>query len=136
MPSRTSVLLAALMILSSVAAAGSAELAGSEWRPVQIGALTVEEGFEVFVQFGGEGQVSGHGGCNRFSGSWQTEGDTIRIGPLASTRMACPEPQMELEAALFGALDAARTYRRERIDLTLFGEDGSELVRLAQTDAD
>lgn len=136
MPNFVTMLLAGLMMVSCNGTVGAPELAGSEWRPVQIGELQVDPDLEVFVQFRGEGELSGHGGCNRFFGPWQTEGDTIRIGPLASTRMACPDPQMELEAALFGALEAARSYRRERVDLTLFDADGGELARFAQTDAD
>ena len=136
MPRAAPLTLAALLMILSGGTALATDLAGSEWRPVRIGALKVSPEADVFVQFQGEGQLSGQGGCNRFFGPWQIDGEAIAIGPLASTRMACPEPQMELEAALFGALEAARSYQRERIELTLFDADGKELARFAQTDAD
>ncbi len=129
-------LTAGLLVLSSGVAAEEPTLAGSEWRPVALGELTLPEDVDVFVQFRGEGELGGFGGCNRFFGTWQVDGDAITIGPLGATRMACPPPLMEHEAALFAALEAASGFERDRIDLRLFDEEGNELARFAQTDAD
>ena len=38
---------------------------------------------------GGSRRVSGSGGCNRITGSYQRTGADLKIGPVASTRMAC-----------------------------------------------
>ncbi|HOI31885.1 MAG: META domain-containing protein [Bacteroidales bacterium] len=43
---------------------------------------------EIFVE---EKRLGGHDGCNEIMGSFQTAGDTIRFGTLATTRMLCPK---------------------------------------------
>jgi hypothetical protein len=67
----------AMVSPATVAMAG--ELAGSEWRPNQIGAAAVSSEAELFVQFKGEGELSGHGGCNGFFGQYEISQNTIRI---------------------------------------------------------
>ena len=57
----------------------------------------VPEGVEVSMRFDDEGQVSGQGGCNRYSGGYELAGDRLTIGPVAMTRMACPDEQMTTE---------------------------------------
>jgi heat shock protein HslJ len=42
-----------------------------------------------------EKTVIGHGGCNSFSGKVKVMGNEIYFGPIASTKMACPEMQTE-----------------------------------------
>lgn len=118
------------------ASAQDAPLAGSEWRPILIDSDELSADTGIFVQFGGDNQLSGHGGCNRFFTSYTTADDTIAIGPIASTQMACPEPLMATEQALFLTLEAARRFMRYRIELILFDQNGVEIARLIQTDAD
>lgn len=52
-------------------------------------------------------RVSGKSGCNRFTGRWQQNGRTLKLGPLGSTMMACEGPVMELEQRFLALLDAA-----------------------------
>lgn len=53
----------------------------------------------------------GHAGCNSMNGTYQAEpGSKIRIGPVAMTRMMCPEPQMTVEAAMTRAINEADNY--------------------------
>jgi heat shock protein HslJ len=35
------------------------------------------------------GKVAGNGSCNRFTGAAELNGRAIKLGPLASTKMAC-----------------------------------------------
>ena len=117
-------------------AASAAQLAGSEWRPTEIGDIKVSAGSEMFVRFGGEEKLEGHGGCNRFFGTYKLAGDRIEIGPLGATRMACPEPVMQSETRFLQALENARQFMRDRINLLLTDDAGNPVVRLIQTDAD
>ena len=48
--------------------------------------------------------VSGFSGCNSFSGTYSTNGNVVRIGGLASTRIACPQDVMDQELAFLTAL--------------------------------
>jgi heat shock protein HslJ len=51
-----------------------------------------------------DGMVT-YSGCNRGTGTAIIGGEgTITFGPLATTRMACPQPAMDLEAFVLGVL--------------------------------
>jgi heat shock protein HslJ len=110
-------------------AAAADRLAGSEWGS--------EGEDKPFIQFGSNGRVSGNAGCNRFTGAYEAAEDgSIKIGPLAATRMACPEAEMATEAKFLADLDAVRRFQRDGARLSLQGEDGTVLMELAQRDAD
>jgi heat shock protein HslJ len=112
-------------------------LAGSEWRPVDLSGAAQRADTPVMIQFGGEGKVSGFGGCNRFSGAYRLSGERIVIGPLASTRMACvDEGAMQTEARFFRILQAAARFQRDRAKLSLKDEAGAIIARFAQNDWD
>ena len=114
----------------------AAELAGSEWRPTQIGDLAPPDDAGLFVRFEGDGQIAGHGGCNGFFGSYALEDDRIAIGPLGTTRMACETAVMDREAGFLSALAAAATFERDGPSLMLRDENGNPLAVFVQTDWD
>lgn len=58
-----------------------------------------------------QGKVSGKSGCNSFGGSLKAKGAKVKFSAPAATMMACPEPLMRQEQALFQALSAAEVYR-------------------------
>ena len=73
------------------------------------GCLEVARAFAQ-VRFDGT-RVSGSGGCNRISGGYLREGGSLRIGPLAATRMACVDAERgQLESAFVDALQATTAY--------------------------
>ena len=131
---------APLLIAGLVSWGGSAlaeTLAGSEWVPVEIDGVPASEVTRAFVQFGGDGRLSGNSGCNRFTGSYLIDGATLRISSgLAMTRMACPPAVIEEEARLVQALVAARGFFRDGISLDMTGEDASTVLRMRQTASD
>jgi heat shock protein HslJ/uncharacterized membrane protein len=74
-----------------------------------------------------DNRFSGHAGCNQMNGSIKAEGNKIKFGPIASTRMACPD--MTVEQAVGNALSGkALTYSIENLKLTLIAEDGVKMV--------
>jgi len=81
-----------------------AEISIPAWRPTHLGEMRLEDDSEMFVQFEEDGQLRGHGGCNRFSGSYELDDGLLQAGPLRSTRMACPEPAMSFEISFMEAL--------------------------------
>jgi heat shock protein HslJ len=120
-------------------AAGSAmgqttQLVGSQWRPVQIGSTSGPDDVRAFILFETGGRLVGHGGCNRFFGTYKTSDHEILFDYLSSTRIACPKPIMDRERALFDALEKARSFQRAGTELRIFDTDGSELVLLIQVD--
>ena len=76
------------------------------------------------------GNASGFGGCNTFAGGYELDGDSISIGPLAGTLMACEEPKMAVEAAYLPALEAADAWAIEGGELVL-SSGGDETLRFS-----
>jgi heat shock protein HslJ len=82
-----------------------------------------------------EGQLSGTGGCNPFTATYETDGDQITIGPAAATRKFCNEPEgiMDQEQQYFEALGRARTFSLTPEELELRDEDGALQVGFRPT---
>jgi heat shock protein HslJ len=85
---------------------------------------------KVTLNFGADGQVSGNAGCNNYSGSYETSGAALKVGPLASTMMACDKPAgvMEQEQQYLAALQNAATYEIAGDTLTIRDADGATQV--------
>jgi heat shock protein HslJ len=73
-------------------------------------------------------QVAGFGGCNRFMGSYRTQGETLELGRIAATMMACPD-RMDEEQAFLAALQAAARWRIAGSHLEVYDPDGTLLAR-------
>jgi heat shock protein HslJ len=74
------------------------------------------------------GRVSGFSGCNNFMGSYKVEGDSLILGQLAGTMMACPEPQTAIESAFRAAFWGTVRYSIRADQLTLLAESGAVLA--------
>jgi heat shock protein HslJ len=85
-------------------------LDGSEWLLEDLGGLSVIENIQATLTFPEAGKVAGNGSCNRFFGPAVVNGDSIKLGPLGSTRMMCPEPVMNQEMKYVNALQAAERF--------------------------
>lgn len=86
----------------------AADLDGTGWRLVELDyARRALEEVETTLSFQGGG-ISGSGGCNRYNADFSLGGDNpfvLRIGPIASTRMACPDPAGSQEGEYLSALE-------------------------------
>ena len=111
-----------------------AQLADVAWRPTHLGEMTIDEETEMRIQFEVTGQFGGHGGCNRFFGSYELTDGALLIGPVGATRMACPEPAMSLEMSYFEALNGTRSARRIGNRLAIKNVEGENLVRFVATE--
>ena len=124
-------LLSACLVLVTCGLAqadGVMSLAGSEWGEGQ------DDG--VMVKFEPGNKVWGRLGCNRFTGTYSQNDYTLTFGPLASTRMACPEPQMKTEQRVSAALTATREADISHLKLVLKDEKGTALLTLQRRDFD
>lgn len=106
------------------------DLLATAWMPVRLGEMQLPEDTDMFLQFDVNGQVSGHGGCNRFTGAYALNNDVLQIGPLAATRMACPEPAASFELSFLDALQSATTATISANILALQNNGGDRLLRL------
>ena len=86
------------------------KLAGSEWRLEDLAGASVIEKSRVTLAFPEAGKVAGNGSCNRFFGPAGIDGGAIKLGPLGSSRMACPEAVMNQETKYLEALQAAERF--------------------------
>jgi heat shock protein HslJ len=107
---------------ASPAASGSnADLSSTSWKLVDIGGATPAAGVTITLAFDANDAVSGSSGCNNYAGQPTIDGSKISFGPLAGTRMACPEPAMSAEAAYLAALDGVTSWRMQGSRLVLEG---------------
>lgn len=84
-------------------------LEGTEWQLVQLDGRSVKAAPETFVLKLENGSVSGFGACNRLMGSYKTgERRALKIGPLATTKMACPN--LDQEQQFLRALESTTHY--------------------------
>jgi len=71
--------------------------------------------------------VSGSAACNSYNGAMTVDGDSVTLGPLSTTLMACEEELMEVESSYLAALEGVTAAEVDDDTLTLSGDD-SELV--------
>lgn len=135
MPSRLTICLAGLVGLLPFHVLATS-LAGTEWKPVRMGALEVPKASSAYVQFRSKGRLTGYSGCNRLQAQYVADDGSIFIGPVAATRMMCAETVMTREVALAAALERSRTFRRQQTELVLYDAGGQPILELRQTDWD
>ena len=81
-------------------------------------------GSRIDIRFD-NGRVMGSSGCNSYSGSYVLDGAALAIGPLVSTRKACPPDLMKQEADYQRVLAAADTAVFDGSALKLSGAAGT-----------
>jgi heat shock protein HslJ len=100
-------------------------LAGAGWTAVEIDGRPIPEGIRRPTATLSGDRIAGFGGCNRYTGQIkETAPGEIAIGPIAGTRMACPEPEMQLEDRFLASLGKANRYSFLAGRLVLSGVDG------------
>jgi heat shock protein HslJ len=94
-------------------------------------------GSQVYAFFKSDGNLEGSAGCNRYSATYQIDGDKFQISPIASTMMACPEPPglMAQETAYLAALQGTAAYRLGENSLELLDAGGLVVVTYRMPDA-
>jgi heat shock protein HslJ len=89
---------------------GGFDLSGSQWRLEDIGGAGVIDNSQATLAFPEAGKIAGNDSCNRFFGSAEIKGDTIKLSPLGATRMACPEAVMNQETKYLRTLQSAERF--------------------------
>ncbi len=100
--------------------------------PSVAGFLTPPDGADLTADFSPDGTVSGNGGCTTFSGGYSYTADTIHIGPLMSTMMACDDATNTLEQRYLTALQAATVWTIQGGSLELRDDNGALQVSFAR----
>jgi len=82
-----------------------------------------------------EHRLSGSGGCNILSGSFEVKGSRITLGQLAITERACFEG-MEIEQSFFAALENIKTWHVDDDTLELYDSDGKLVMQFESSQPD
>lgn len=75
------------------------------------------------------GQVTGTGGCNSFSASYELEGAVLSFSEIVRTRMACPAMVMQFEDGLLSQLESVASWSSDGGSATFYDASGAELAR-------
>jgi heat shock protein HslJ len=109
-----------LLMAQSSSLAGSWRLANMAILSTPTPMLPLPANEELTAEFS-SGRISGSGGCNRFMGSYETQGEKLSVGQLASTFKACEESIMTQEFKYLKALQGAQRYEIDNQDqLTIY----------------
>ena len=112
------------------------QLTDVAWRLTNLGEMNVEPDTRMSIRFEVAGKMGGDAGCNRFFGSYElTEGKLV-FGPVAATRMACPEPDNSLEISFLEALSTTSTAARAESRLALKDEQGLTVLKFVAIERD
>ncbi len=76
----------------------------------------------------GEGDLSGNGGINQYSGKYTVDGDKLTVGTISSTRKAGAPAVMQQETDYLLALQTAATYQIDGDILAIKNSSGVTVV--------
>ena len=113
---------------------GPEALEGVTWILTQ---FVAEDGSTEIVQVGVNAEfdgstISGTSGCNRYNASYEASGNEISFGPIAGTKMACPEPQMSVEARYLQLLESVATFEVEGRAMSMSDGEGTPVLQFSQ----
>ena len=111
----------------------SFSLPDTDWLLEDLAGSGVIDNIRATLSFPDASKVAGNGSCNRFSGPALIGGSAIKLGPLASTRMACPEAIMNQETKYLNALQAAERYEWKDPYLLIYCKDFEKPLRFTRT---
>lgn len=114
-------------------------LSGTRWTLVDYdGNSPVPETISVTLQFEDD-RVSGLAACNRYFGTAASDSPgALKIGPIGSTRKACPPPRMDAETRYLAALQNAQGYGFEngRLLITYATQDSTVALIFERDDSE
>lgn len=119
---------------NSTTPSSAMSLGGPKWYLQSIGSQVISaeqvKANPPYVEFNvSENRYFGSGGCNRFTGGFTKTGKSLKLGPAASTKMACLQGNIqEIETKFFQAMGQVTRYSITGTTLTLYQDDQPLLV--------
>lgn len=119
------------------------QLQNTEWILEDLNGTGVIDNLQTTIMFeAGGDRINGNGGCNRyFSGiDFDEEGatatsQTVDLGVVGSTMMACPEAIMDQEGRYFQSLQTAQRIELDGPYLYIYSEGQEQPMRFTQLTA-
>ena len=112
----------------------SVTLPGSAWQVTTFAGQTPLADHPITFEFDNEGNIAGDGSCNRFGGTCAIEGNTIKVGPLRSTRRACEPEIMQQEQKFLVLLGAVTSWESDADGTLVLRGEGGEIRAQKRTD--
>ena len=107
-------------------------LLNTEWLLEDLAGRGVLDRIQATLAFPGPNKVAGNGSCNRFMGAAEISGESIKLGPLASTMMACPDAVSNQERAYLKALEGAERITVDGPYLLVYSKGLEKPLRFTQ----
>jgi heat shock protein HslJ/uncharacterized protein YraI len=107
-------------------------LANTTWALASLNVNQFPVGVIQTIEFSPASTVTGNGGCNQFNGPYTIGGQSLRIGPLATTNIACEEGVTTQEQAYLQALQTTTSYELSGNQLILRDGSGREVARFTR----
>ena len=101
------------------------KLIDTKWKLSEMGQTKLPEK-EITISFD-KNKVNGNSGVNNYFGSYEIKNNSIKIGPVGSTRMAGPENLMKIEIEYLKLLQDSKTIEFNNNFLILTTNDGKVL---------
>lgn len=98
------------------------DLINARWVLRELNGKPVKPAADVYIHFSDKVTANGFLGCNQFNGKYISDGAGIKIGPLMSTKMACPDESIENQFR--NALETAASYYTDDKYLYLKNDNG------------
>ena len=113
------------------AQAAAATLENATWRLTEVPGrqLPGADAREAVTVRLADGHLTGFSGCNQLVGSYTLDGDTLVLGQLGGTMMACPEPARSTEDQFLKAFSGTMQVVVEGDHLMLMPESGGDALR-------
>jgi heat shock protein HslJ len=111
-----------------------AALEGQSWILTQMltaGGQTQILDVGVSASFDGT-TISGNAGCNSYHASYEASGNEISFGPVAGTKMACPEAETSTEARYLQLLEGVATFETSGRSMSMSDADGTPVIQFMQ----
>lgn len=111
-----------------------AALEGQSWILTQMlsaGGQTQILDVAVSAEFDGT-TISGNAGCNSYHASYEASGNEISFGPVAGTKMACPEAETSTEARYLQLLEGVATFETSGRSMSMSDADGTPVLQFMQ----
>lgn len=108
--------------------AATRPIQGTVWHLIQLDGQPIYAPDKYELTFLADGRIAGIGECNRFFGPYQVlnANGEIKIGPVASTMMACLDPNSETQ--FFQTLEKVHLYQLDDKNLYLFVDNKIKAV--------
>ncbi len=108
-------------------------LANTSWAVITMNVNGVLlQGTSITALFGSGNALSGFGGCNNYNGSYFVSANSLSVGPISSSQMACDPAVSQQEATYLSLLQSSASFEIQGTTLIIRNASGQEILRFSR----